>query len=384
MTAYPTTDLYNKYIQEQASEAFMQKCIDETVYSNILEKSAHTLYTPNYFIRIGLALLTAVAITLSMVLVWLMTSASSDEGIIALLIFFALICYGLLEFMVKLKKYYNAGIDNILQAATVLFIISAFLVNDFDSSYEAISCITLLVCLWLTIRFTDAFMAIVFFIALITFFFLLYIKLGTIGKLTAPFALMLLSIVLYFFIQKLAARHNLIIYKYCIQWIRLLTLITFYAAGNYHVVNKLSMEMFGAPAAPAALAPLFWTLTLTIPPLYIFYGIKKKDKLFYRTGMVLTILSVLTVRYYHTVMPAEIAMIIFGILTIAVSYVLIKYLSTRKKGFTFENTGHKEKMMVDAEALIIAQVFGRNHVPQNDAVQFGGGSSGGGGATGSY
>lgn len=381
MTAYPTTDLYNKYVQEQASEAFMQKCIDETVYSKILEKSVHTLYTPNYFIRIGLALLTAVAILLSMVLIWLVTSASSDEGIIALLIFFALICHGLLEFMVKLKKYYNAGIDNILQAATVLFIISAFLVNDFNSSYEVISCITMLVCLWLTIRFTDAFMAIASFMALIAFFFLLYIKLGTIGKLTAPFALMTLNVLIYLFMQKLAAMHNLVIYKYCIQWIRLLTLITFYAAGNYYVVNELSMEMFGTPAA---LAPLFWTLTLAIPPIYVFYGLKKKDNLLYRTGIVLMVLSVLTVRYYHIIMQAEIAMIVFGILIIIVSYLLIKYLSAPKKGFTFENTGHKEKMLVDTEALIIAQVFGKKTTVQTDHVQFGGGSSGGGGATSGY
>lgn len=381
MTAYPTKDLYNKYIQEQASEAFMQKCIDETTYSNILEKSAHTLYTPNYFIRVGLTLLTAVAIILSMVLVWLVTDASSDEGIMALLIFFALVCYGLLEFMVKLKKYYNAGIDNILQAATVLLIVSAFVVNDFDTSYETISCITMIVSLWFAIRFTDAFMTIVCFIALIAFFFFLYIKLGTIGKLTAPFALMLLSMLLYMLMQKLAATHNLIIYKYCIEWVRLLTLITFYAAGNYYVVNELSTEMFGTAAA---LAPLFWIFTFTIPPFYIFYGLKKKDNLFYRTGIVLMILSVLTVRYYHTVMPAEIAMIIFGSLIVAITYALIKYLSTPKKGFTFENTGHKEKMMIDAEALIIAQVFGKKHIPQNNAVQFGGGSSGGGGATGGY
>lgn len=381
MTAYRATDLYNKYVQEQASEAFMQQCIDETAYSNILAKSVHALYTPNYFIRIGLALLTSVAILLSMVLVWLITSASSDEGIITLLIFFAVVCYGLLELMVKLKKYYNAGIDNILQTAAVLFIISAFLVNDFDSSYEVISCITMLIALWFAIRFTDAFMASVSFIGLIAFFFLLYIKLGTTGKLTAPFALMLLSAFLYLLMQKLTTKRNLIIYKYCFQWIKLLILITFYAAGNYYVVNELSVEMFGTPAA---LAPLFWILTLTIPPLYIFYGLKKKDSLFYRMGIVLMILSVLTVRYYHTVMPPEIAMIIFGILIIAVSYILIKYLSAPKKGFTFENTANKEKMLIDAEALIIAQVFGKKHAPQNDAVQFGGGSSGGGGATGSY
>ena len=72
------------------------------------------------------------------------------------------------------------------------------------------------------------------------------------------------------------------------------------------------------------------------------------------------------------------------ILIVAITYALIKYLSTPKKGFTFENTGYKEKMMIDAEALIIAQVFGKKHIPQNNTVQFGGGSSGGGGATGGY
>jgi len=94
MTAYNNTDLYNKYVQEQASEAFRNKCIDEAVYRNILEKHPHTLYTPNYFIRIGLALLTFVAIVFSLTLVWLITGASSDEAIMTLLLFFcdSLLC----------------------------------------------------------------------------------------------------------------------------------------------------------------------------------------------------------------------------------------------------------------------------------------------------
>jgi hypothetical protein len=109
MTAYSNTELYNKYLQEQASSAFRSKCIDETAYRNVLEKHAHALYTPNYFIRIGLALLTIMALVFSLVLLWLITSASSDQGIVTLLVFFALLCYGLLELMVKQKKYYNRG-----------------------------------------------------------------------------------------------------------------------------------------------------------------------------------------------------------------------------------------------------------------------------------
>ncbi|QEC68479.1 hypothetical protein FRZ67_14620 [Panacibacter ginsenosidivorans] len=381
MTAYGNTNLYNKYVQEQASAAFRNKCIDENAYRNILEKHAHTLYTPNYFIRIGLALLTIMALTFSLVLLWLITRASSDDAIIGLLIFFAVLCYGLLELMVKQKKYYNAGIDNILMTAIVLLIISAFLVNDFDNNYEVISCTTMLVCLWLAIRFNDAFMAILAYAATITFFFLLYIKLGSVSKLTAPFVLMVFAVLIYLYIQQLLSIHKLVIYKYCMQWVTLLTLITFYAAGNYFAVDRLSMEMFGTSIV---MGWLFWIFTLGAPPAYIFYGLKQKENMFYRTGFVLMVAGILTVRYYHTVLSAEVAMIIFGILLIAISYTLIKYLSTPKKGFTFEDDGYRNKNLLNAEALIIAQVVGKKATVEQDGVQFGGGSSGGAGASGEY
>jgi hypothetical protein len=94
--------------------------------------------------------------------------------------------------------------------------------------------------------------------------------------------------------------------------------------------------------------------------------------------------GILTVRYYHTILPAEVAMSIFGMLLITISYALIKYLATPKRGFTFEDDGHRNKNLLNAEALIIAQVFGKKAAVQQDGVQFGGGSSGGAGATGNY
>ena len=381
MTAYPKKDLYNKYLQEQASEAFHYECINEESYKNILEKHTHELYTPNYFIRVGLALLSIVAVVLSLALFWLITSADSETAVTMLMIFFAIICYGFLELMVKQKKYYNAGIDNILLVMILVFIVSAMFFNESNNSHEISVFIALLICTWLAIRFVDACMAVLAFASLIWFFFLVYTRLGTFGKMTASFALMLLCAAVFIAARNFIKKHNNVIYKNCLQWIILIALLCFYAAGNYFVVNELSLEMFNAPIA---LGFIFWILTFVVPLFYIIYGLIKRENIFYRTGIVLLIISVLTVRYYHAVMPAEIAMTVFGSVIIILSFALIKYLKQPVKGYTFENIDHTDKNILNAEAVIIAQVFGKKVMPQSDHFKFGGGSSGGAGATGNY
>src|ERR1044071_5122327 len=105
MQAYKTGDLYNKYVQEQASEAFFAGSIGEDSYRNILKSHVSTLYTPNYFIRIALGLLTVVAITFSGMLLGLMFGISGMLGSIALLTVFAIINYLALELFVKEKNY---------------------------------------------------------------------------------------------------------------------------------------------------------------------------------------------------------------------------------------------------------------------------------------
>lgn len=62
MTAYNITDLHNRIIQQQASEAFTTSCIGEENYAGILKAHPDKLYTPNYFIRLALGALTLVAV----------------------------------------------------------------------------------------------------------------------------------------------------------------------------------------------------------------------------------------------------------------------------------------------------------------------------------
>lgn len=381
MTAYSKTDLYNKLVQEQASEAFRRQYISDESYRHILEAHPEQLYTPNYFIRIALGLLVIVAVILSCLLAWLIISTSSDDGFAALFLFFAFVCYGFLELMIKAKKFYNAGLDNVLSAFVIIFTASGFLINNFTYQYETISFVVMLLSLWMMIRFTDAFMAMIFYTSALIFFFLIYIKSGSIGRYTAPFALMLFSAAVYFIIQKLIMKKPLLLHKHCFNWIIFLTLLSLYAAGNYFVINELSIQMFNSGIT---MGWLFWATTFIIPVFYILYGLQKRKPMFYRTGIVLLALSVLTVRYYHTIMPAEVAMLVFGLLLIAVSYGIIKYLSVPKHGFTFEDDGTTDKGILNTEALIIAQIFTKRNNPAQDSFEFGGGSGGGAGASGNY
>ncbi|MEO7562158.1 MAG: hypothetical protein ABIT07_06145, partial [Ferruginibacter sp.] len=122
MKAYSSSDLYSRIVQEQASAAFLAACIDEDSYKKILLSHSSKLYTPNYFIRIALALLSLVAVLFSAILLGLMFDTNSSTAFILLFLFMAFICYLCLELFVKNKYYYNAGIDNFLMLATVIFI----------------------------------------------------------------------------------------------------------------------------------------------------------------------------------------------------------------------------------------------------------------------
>ena len=385
MQAYNYSDLYNNYVEAQASDALQTGCIQKESFVKIKEAYPVMLYTPNYFIRIALGLLTIVAVVFSGLLLWLISSASEESSIITLLVILAVFCYAVLEVFVQKKKYYNAGVDNILMAMILVFVISSFLVTG-NISWIIISGITMLITLYLCIRFADSFMGVVSYFSSFIFVFLIYVKFGNIARATVPLLMMIVSAVAYLLINKLSSKT--ILYKFCCEAVILITLITFYASGNYFVVKELSNEMFSLNLAlhdPIPLAWLFWSFTFLIPPAYFFYGIKHKNFLFIRTGLVLIAATIFTIKYYYTVLPVEIEMLIGGIVLIGVSYLLIKYLAMQRHGYSSANLFPHKKEMLNLEALIIAETFNEQPAaaPQNTGL-YGGGSGGGGGATGEF
>lgn len=385
MQAYKTADLYNKYVQEQASEAFLSGDIGAESYRNILISHLTILYTPNRFIYVALSFLTLVAVVFSGLFLILILGISGVAGHTIFLVFFAIVNYIVLEVFVKEKNYYNAGVDNVLMLCSAVLVINAVLINSNADKTLWISGFAAVIFMWMCIRFTDAFMAMLSYVSLFVFVFLLYLKAGSIAHATAPFLMMMFSFFIYALMERVKSREKFLFYGFCCNMVQLLTPLTFYASVNYFAVRELSIQMFDLHLAKQNTIPfgwLFWILTITIPPAYVILGIVKKDLLFIRTGLALVAVTVFTVRHYYAVLPAETAMLVAGAILLAAGYGLLKYLKTPKHGFTTADTGSRKELS-DAEAVITAEVFGKR-TPAGSHVQFGGGSFGGGGAAGNY
>src|SRR6476620_6012270 len=142
MQAYRRSDLYNRYVHREATEALQTGCINSESHNKILLACPSKLYTPNYFIRIALAVLTIVAVLFSALLLWLVSSPPGTSAITKLLILLAIVCYIMLELLVKRKQYYNAGVDNTLMTMAIVFTISTFFISDYKISWLFISCMT--------------------------------------------------------------------------------------------------------------------------------------------------------------------------------------------------------------------------------------------------
>ncbi len=385
MKAYQNSDLLNKALHEQASEAFHTGCIDEATYRNILLSHPVKLYTPNYFIRIALAVLTLVAILFSAALLTLITGFGNGVAAIVVCLIMAFACYFSLELFVKNKRYYNAGIDNMLMIAVVSFLLGTFFIEDLNHQDIIASAMATVFFLWMCIHYTDAFMAMLAFVSLFTCLFFVCMLAGPAAILYMPFIMAAFSAIVYFFVQRIARRKHAFFYVFCCDAVRLVCLLGFYASLNYFVVKEVGGSLLTGGAAIAALPMgwLFWLFTAAIPPAYILWGIKTKDLLLIRTGLFLLAIAVFTVRYYYSAMPVEGWMLIAGLSLVATSYALIKLLRTPRLGFTFEKSYESNDNLLNLEALIIAQTSGKIAAPDT-GFQFGGGSGGGGGATGNF
>ncbi|MBK7123963.1 MAG: hypothetical protein IPH68_14945 [Chitinophagaceae bacterium] len=385
MIAYNRTWLDNLAARDAIKDAFYANAV-----SAAEKEAAETIfpvgfYSPNIFIRIGLFILTVVIACFSLGLFSLIFLDSIERSIGGLTIFFGLLSYGALEFFIHTKHHYRSGVDDALLWITGICIIAGInLLSDISSSGNAL--IIFVLATYFFLRFTDMLMSAIAGLALLAVVFFYYSPLGSTAKATTPFLLMGIAAFMYFFIKKTVHQNSNRHYRHCGTVLEITMLICFYAAANYYVVREMSNSMFNLGLKENESIPfgwLFWIFTILIPLVYILGGVQKKDAVLLRVGLIAVAAIVFTVRYYHTVLPVEIVMLLGGIILITVSYALTKWLVQPKNGFTSAEISKRyiiDKMNI--EALVIAETFGSN-LPANDS-KFGGGSFGGGGASGEY
>lgn len=386
MIAYSQKNLDHLSVRDQARDALDAGCISAEENARIRTAYPVDFYTPNFFICIGLFVLTTI-IALCSFGFFILINSRSEDSLNVLTIFFGLICYGALELTVYKFRHFRSGVDYALlwMSAGLLFAGIYMAVNNMSVAFQ---CITVcLISLFFTLRFANHLMALIACIALFTWIINTGTRPDESYQRLLPFIIMAVSTAVGFLAFSLYDVKKCRHYRECLANIKVASLVSFYLAGNYFAVSEMNHSIFSHNTENISMAWLFWLLTVSTPLFYIYRGVRKKDHLFIWTGLGLVAATVLTIRYYYHVMPVEWALISGGLVMIFIAYVLIRYLKTPRYGFTSMESNNKHLLEnLHIESLIITETFGGSSVakaPPND-FQFGGGSGGGGGAGGQF
>ncbi len=396
LIAYSKEELDNKEIMKQTLIWFNNKFIQKSTFDTITHNHPTTLYSPNFFIRIGLFIFTCLSASAGNSLILLVTGFfdSSMSSFSIRFIIHGLLMYGLLEILIKEKKLYRAGIDDALLYLAIGTILTG-LFNLFytyemtgENSLLLFCFLALPIFTFCAIRFIDMLFASLSFISLFSIVFVLIGKTGASSKFTLPFIIMISAGCLYFVAQKISKNESFRFWKNNLDVIEILSLILVYLAGNYFVIRTLSEELFHLrlqEGEDIPLAFLFYTYTVAVPILYIYYGLKNKVKIPIYVGLLAIALAVFTFKYYYSLGHHEISLTVGGILLILTAWLSIRYLKTPKHGITFaEDKDDNPSGILDAEALIIAQTFPNTTTQSEIGVSMGEGKFGGGGSDGNF
>jgi len=391
MLIYNKAWIDNLEIQKQSAKWLKKKLITKEEHENVKREFPSEYHESNFIVRIGIFIFSIIVIFGFTGLFGLITASLDAIGVESLLLGIAT-AYIATQFVLS-RHYYRSGVTDALIYFSVLsfsfgicFLISG---NDFDFGLDPVVyyIATLPFATFIAIRFADAFVALVVYVLLFIINALLVLKAGSIGQMILPFEAILLSFVCYKLID---SRRNVEEYKYwhkVIAALRAATLTTFYLSGNYLVVRELSEELLHTTIQPGediSLAWFFYAWTIIVPLLYIVYGLKKRDHLIIRVGILLEVVGILCIKYYYSVMPLETALIIAGIFLVVLARLSMYYLREPRNGITYlEETDDDDELMTAVGATVVSHVAGKS-IHQEEESKFGGGQSGGGGAGGSF
>jgi hypothetical protein len=388
MIAYNKNWLANLRLQAEVKKEFQKGHITADEFKAITAHYPSGFYTPGLFARIGLFILTCIVLSFGDGLLSLVAASSDLIETGGWFFFLGLLSYGALEFAIAQKHTYRAGIDDALLFISGCLFVTGFaiLLTHSQTDYLTLSLFIFILNLWFTIRFADVLMAFLCCAALLTFIFFGWTRIAGPGLATVPFVMMLASGVLYGVGVILNKHPKLKNYENCSIVIQITGLVALYASGNYYIVQNLSDEMTGTSGRPIPFGGVFWVWTILLPMVYVAFGIRKKDVILLRTGLLLVAAAVITFRNYYHVLLIDTALTLSGILILGIAVLVTRYLKTPKYGFTSAETDDAHLMdHLKVESLVIAETFASTPAaPAGDASKFGGGDFGGGGSSDSF
>lgn len=383
MIAYNKTLLENTFLVEEAIDLKKSGFIQEENL-NMIKQQLSTLKTSrNIFVRAGFFLLGALLyLSIIGVLFLIVMNSSSDFKTVGFVI--SIIGLGILELLCN-QNFFRHGLDDAFLIGAQLSFYST-IVSDSDTPISGFISM-IIIGLVFAIRYVNTLSFIIFLSGIVFLISFMLIEYSTISAIL-PFVLLSLAVAFYFIYQKLKDNPKLYFYSDVLDWFFIFTLFLGYISVNYFVVRTLSEELLSADYSKSAVpfGWIFYILMFVIPLVYIFYSLKTKNRTMLYIGGLTFALSIATFRYYHSILPAEWALLLSGLGIFAFVYFIIQKIKTNETGITFKyDRTNDTAMLNNIEALIVnSQDIKHAEEAQQSKMPFGGGGFSGGGAGGSF
>lgn len=383
--AFNIDSIKNHQIIDDAITLHKSKIITDEQFDRIAESHESGFYSPNFIIKILLFIGAAIAISgITGLLAVMFLDALEDAYKILTLVYGFVLFVFANAVLIKDKLHFRSGtLEAVLYHSFGFFLFGVIAISEFNEHVIFISLI--LTTVFLAIYYLDIIATICapLIVAYYTFY-LLHIAGGIIEQLT-PFILSIEFIVFFYLLNKLSKKTILEIYDTQFSITKTICLLIAYLSINYLVVREMSVQMMNLHLEKGQDIPfafLFYFLTIIIPIIFLWYGIKHKDKLFIRLSLILIALTVLTFKYYYSSGHTEFTLTVAGTLLLGISYYLMQLLKKPKNGFTRELLLTDKWADQNLEATVISQTLGGNAIDENFKGE--GGEFGGGGASGNF
>ncbi len=379
MIAYPISSLDALITTEAAQEWQSKGQLSNQQLQAIQAAYPTNFYSPNGFVRIGLVIFGSILLSSAMGLSAIFCGLDGATGFAVFSLLWGIIWIFVLEkWSIQSSRHYGSGIDDILLYYGVGGIVTGICVLlPNDSDFLVYCCVALPFLVIGSIRYLDRLLAAAAFVCSLLIVFIVVKKIPGLALFLLPFSGMLFSAGAFWFARRgqkdTEKRHWHSIFGV----IETLALITFYASGNFWVVQQAGAEMFQLEQVP--LSWFFWSFTYAVPLLYIFLGLRQKDRLLLDIGLACVAAMVFTFRYYFHVLPLSWAATLAGAVLFAIAYFSIRYLRKNDQVYTYA-AGSEKSLVQEIEQQLVEQTIASQTAPVARPESFGGGQFGGGGA----
>ena len=387
MIVYNKTLLENTFLVAEAIDLKKSGFIQETSLNSIKHELQTLKTSRNIFVRLGFFILGVLLLSSIIGFIALISIDSyllNHNNIIGFV--FSLISIVLLEIICN-QNYFRHGLDDAFLIGTQLsFYITLFTITD---SYIILTISMIIIGLFFSIRYVSTLSFLVFLLGIVLSVSILLIDYTTISS-VLPFVLLLIAVGFYSIHQKVKDKEQFYFYQNVLDWFFIFSLFLGYASINYFVVRALSEELLDADYSETDM-PFGWffsVLMFLLPIFYVIYALRTKNRVMLYIGGLTFVLSIATFRYYHSVMPAEWALILAGALIFGAVYFVIQKIKDKPTGITFQPDHSTNTAMLTTVEVLIVNSQDMHHdegqATQQSDMPFGGGGFSGGGAGESF